>query len=168
MLACPVAIRVAKACAKEIEGYMDFVTAITAGTKALDLLKTLREIDKSFDAATWKAKVAELMSDVAEMKMALLDAREAIQGLEAEKTELMGRLRFRAEKTIVHKGWTYEILETGKPNELPLCQYCLTNGMHNRLHRTSANHFVCACPGCKTHYEARTLMYIPPRPDPPN
>ena len=48
---------------------MDLMTGIAAATKALEALKAIREIDKSLDAATWKAKVAELMGSVADMKL---------------------------------------------------------------------------------------------------
>jgi hypothetical protein len=56
---------------------MDLMTGIAAATKALVALKAIREIDKSLDAATWKAKVAELMGSVADMKLALIDANDS-------------------------------------------------------------------------------------------
>jgi hypothetical protein len=48
---------------------MDFVAAITSVTKAFEILKTMQDIDKNFDAASYKAKIAEL-------SVALADARE--------------------------------------------------------------------------------------------
>ena len=51
---------------------MDIMTAIAAGTKAIEALKGIQDLNKAYDAATWKAKVAELMSDIADMKIALI------------------------------------------------------------------------------------------------
>ena len=41
---------------------MDIMSAIAAGTKALEALKAIQDINKQYDAATWKGKVAELMN----------------------------------------------------------------------------------------------------------
>jgi len=77
---------------------MDIMTAIAAGTKALEALKAIQDINKQYDAATWKAKVAELMSDIADMKLALIDANENIRQLENENKELATKVAFKAEK----------------------------------------------------------------------
>ena len=47
-------------------------------SKGLETLKIMREIDKDFDAAAYKAKIAELMGSVADAKIALIDANEQI------------------------------------------------------------------------------------------
>ena len=57
---------------------MDIMTAIAAGTRALEVLKAVQELNKSYDEATWKAKTAELISDIADMKVALVEAHERI------------------------------------------------------------------------------------------
>ena len=61
---------------------MDIITAIAAGTKALEALKAIQDINKAYDAATWKSKVAELMSDIADMKITLIEANDQIRDLE--------------------------------------------------------------------------------------
>jgi hypothetical protein len=47
---------------------MDIMTAIAAGTRALEALKAIQDLNKRYDEATWKAKTAELISDIADMK----------------------------------------------------------------------------------------------------
>jgi hypothetical protein len=71
---------------------MDIMSAIAAGTKALEALKAIQDINKQYDAATWKGKVAELMSDIADMKLALIDANENTRQLEKEKEELVAKI----------------------------------------------------------------------------
>src|SRR5271169_1821350 len=82
---------------------MDLIVGIAAATKALEALKAIRDIDKSFDEAAWKAKVAELMGDIADMKIALVTANDTIHALEKGKKELTDKLAFKAEKTTYEK-----------------------------------------------------------------
>src|SRR6266478_2814329 len=98
---------------------MDLMTGIAAATKALEALKAIREIDKSFDTATWKAKVAELMGSVADTKLALIDANDTIRTLEKEKKDLGEKLALKAEKTIYKNGLLNEVFDTGNVAELP-------------------------------------------------
>ncbi len=63
---------------------MDIPIALTSLTKGLELLKAIREIDKNFDAATYKGKIAELMSTVADAKNALIEARHELAARDQE------------------------------------------------------------------------------------
>ena len=138
---------------------MDLMTGIAAATKALEALKAIREIDKSFDAATWKAKVAELMGSVADMKMALLTANDAIRALENDKKELTSKLIFKAEKTTYENGFLYEVFEGGNVAEFPFCQRCLTEAKYIRLARSGSGGGAAVCPGCKAIFELRSVMH---------
>jgi hypothetical protein len=137
---------------------MDIIAAISAATKALEALKAIRDIDKSFDAATWKAKVAELMSDIADMKLALIDANEQIRGLEKEKQELIEKVKFKAENTTYEHGLLYEKFEDGTIAEFPFCQHCMTAAKFVRLARTAGS-ASAICPSCKTNYDMRSVMH---------
>ena len=137
---------------------MDIITAIAAGTKALEALKTVQDINKSYDAATWKAKVAELMSDVADMKLALIEANDKIRMFEKEKDALTAKVLFKAEQTKYENGHLFEVFENGEIAEFAFCQNCLTNGKFVRIAR-SANDHSAFCPGCKSHYDIRSVMY---------
>jgi hypothetical protein len=137
---------------------MDIMSAIAAGTKALEALKAVQDINKQYDAATWKAKVAELMSDIADMKVTLIDASDQIRQLESEKKELTAKVSFKAEKTKYENGLLYEVFEDGTIAEFPFCQNCMTNGKYVRIVRApigGGSH----CPGCKAHYDTRSVMH---------
>ena len=141
---------------------IDVVAAISAGTQALNALKAVREIDKSLDEASWKAKVAELMGNVADMKMALVDAQDEMRRLEQENQKLLEQLKYRAQKTVTQRGWIYEVLEDGRPRRLPLCPYCLSKGASVQLMDSTKSFRECRCPHCKTDYETREVGYQHP------
>jgi len=63
---------------------MDLITGLSAVSQALGLVKDLREIDRGVDEASFKLKLAEIGSALADAKIALADAKERIAGLESE------------------------------------------------------------------------------------
>jgi hypothetical protein len=136
---------------------MDLMTAIAAGTKALEALKAIQDIDKSLDAATWKAKVAELMVSIADMKLALVDANDTIHTLEREKNEFREKLAFKADRTVYENGLLYEVFANGEVAELPFCQRCWTEGKFIRLSRATS--YTAQCAGCKTTFDYRSVMH---------
>ena len=103
-------------------------------------------------------KVAELMSDVADMKLALIDANENNRHLEKEKEELAAKLAFKAEKTKYENGFLYEVFEDETVAEFPFCQNCMTNGKFVRIIR-GPDGSAAMCPGCKTAFDTRSVMY---------
>jgi hypothetical protein len=135
---------------------MDIMTAIAAGTRALEAVKAVQELNKSYDEATWKAKTAELISDIADMKVALVEAHERIRQLQNQNETLQDQLTFKAEKTKYLKGWRYEIFDDDTVADFPFCQRCETEGKFVRIVRglgSTAN-----CPGYKGTYDLRSVM----------
>jgi len=57
---------------------MDIATALSLLSNATGVVKDLREIDKGFDLAALKAQMANLYGTLADVKIALSDARETI------------------------------------------------------------------------------------------
>lgn len=57
---------------------MDIATGLTLLAQATGIVKDLRSIDKSFDLAVLKSQMAELYGTLADVKIALSDAREVI------------------------------------------------------------------------------------------
>ena len=71
---------------------MDISAGLTLIGQALGVVKGLREIEKGFDAAALKAQMAELYSALADVKMALTDARETIFGRDRVIKELQDKI----------------------------------------------------------------------------
>jgi hypothetical protein len=139
---------------------LDIITAIAAGTKALEALKAIQDINKAYDSATWKSKVAELMSDIADMKIALIEANDQIRDLEKANDALTKMVTFKAEHTINKNGFCYEVFDDSQVSHLPFCQYCMTSGKYVRISHSPMG-ASSICPSCKTHYDTRRIMYQP-------
>jgi hypothetical protein len=86
---------------------MDFIGAIAAATKALEGLKLLRGLEKAFDEASFKLQIAEITSDLADLKVALVEAKSEAAEKDAEISRLRHEFAFRAENTIESKGFRY-------------------------------------------------------------
>lgn len=70
---------------------MDIAAGLSLLSQATSIVKNLREIDKSFDVAAIKSQMAELYSTLADVKIALSDAREAIHDRDLKIKELQGK-----------------------------------------------------------------------------
>ncbi|MEO8758830.1 MAG: hypothetical protein ABI398_13900 [Devosia sp.] len=71
---------------------MDIATGLALLAQATGIVKDLREIDKSFDAAALKAQMADLYGALADVKIALSDARDAIHERDQKIKELEGKI----------------------------------------------------------------------------
>jgi hypothetical protein len=133
---------------------MDIPVVLTTLSKSLEALKAIRDIEKDFDAASYKAKIAELMNSVADAKIALTDAPDEIAAKENEIARLKEGLKFREEHTTIVRGRRYEKGSNGKPIGMPFCERCDTvDGLLIRIAVTSSNYeSVAICPQCKANY----------------
>ncbi len=103
---------------------MDLVGGITAVKLAVDLAKDLRSIDKSVDEATYKLKLADLPSALADTQLALTDAKLQLAELESKlKTATQGDVcpvcregRLMVVRTDRHDTWTEVEFHTTKCN----------------------------------------------------
>lgn len=84
---------------------MDLIAGLSAAQQAIGIVKSLRDIERDLDSATYKAQMAELYSGLADVKMALTDAQTQLH----EKDQAIRLL----EETI-------KALKTGEA--CPMCQ----------------------------------------------
>jgi hypothetical protein len=69
---------------------MDIMTGLSALTQALNVANWLRGIEKEFDAAEFKMKIADLYSSLAEAKM---DAKTEMDNKQAEIAALLDQFQ---------------------------------------------------------------------------
>lgn len=74
---------------------MDIIGALTVASQSVKLAKDLKDLERELDAATYKAKMAELYSNLADIKMALTDATELLHEKDAEIKRLKAELTAR-------------------------------------------------------------------------
>ncbi len=126
---------------------VDFVTAFATASQALKLVQDLRGIEKAFDAAELKLKIADLTGALADLKMTLTEARDEIQSKKEEIKFLEEQLLLVAE-TIEANGYKYRKGLDGTPAGHAFCPVCQQKeGMLIQLVTgPERNEF---CPNCK-------------------
>jgi len=102
---------------------MDFIGAMATATKAIEGLKLLRGLEKSFDEASLLT-IADLTTNLADLKIALGEAKSEAAEKDAEISRLKNEFAFRAENTIESEGFRYEKSSDGKPQGMPFCTRC--------------------------------------------
>ncbi|MEP0518543.1 MAG: hypothetical protein ABJO09_01100 [Hyphomicrobiales bacterium] len=131
---------------------MDLMTAISATTAALGLVKELRAIDTQIDQAELKLKLAEIIGAMADAKLALVDATEVIQGKDSEIEKLTKFLAFRTDNIVRQHGMYYD-KEDDEPRGWPYCTMCFESGSSIKLaeDRSKAG-LPLTCPKCKSSF----------------
>ena len=122
---------------------MDLMTGLSALSTATDLVKKLRDIERSSDEAAFKLAIAELQENLADAKTALSEARVTI----SEKTEEIKELEKKVKE-----------LESGET-----CPVCLVGNLktvtvtpHKQFGKfgVQKKHLACSNDGC-SHKESR-------------
>lgn len=133
---------------------MDIMTALSATSKAIDFARLLQSIDKELSVAEMKAKTAELLATLADVKLALVETRETLASKDNEIAELRKAFAFREENTVVVSGERFEKDSKGGPQGMPFCNRCeVVDGRFIRLAETHGkNGYIAMCPQCKADY----------------
>jgi hypothetical protein len=142
---------------------MDIMTGLSAVTQALNVANWLRGIEKEFDAAEFKLKVADLYSSLAEAKMALADAKTEMDTKQAEIEALLAQFQVRA-ATVENNGYKYERGPDGKPVGYAFCPVCESNGKMIRTTYSGGNRYDVCCPRCKAIYRGVSHFPYPQAP----
>ena len=114
---------------------MDLMQGLSAISAGLGIVKELRDLDQSVDEATFKLKLAELTSSLADAKFALVDAKERSTELENQISELTD-------------GTHCPICRTGRINVVKNEQ-ALTSGVE---------HHYCECQNPECEYKSTKLF----------
>jgi hypothetical protein len=133
---------------------MDFITAIASVTKGLEVLKVMRDIDKNFDAASYKGQIAELTAALADAKRDLVDAWDEVASREKEIERLKAAFRLRGENTVVARGLRFEKSSDSSPVGMPYCKRCETmDGILIQLASIRGKEgYKAVCPQCKADF----------------
>lgn len=139
---------------------MDIVSGIGAVTSALTIAKTLRGIEKTYDEATYKAHVADLINSLTDAKLAMADAKEALAGKDKEIERLKASFEAKAALVNGDRGYSYLTDDGGNPIGYPVCPKCeQVNGriIQTKEHENSGK---SRCPACSDVYSP-VVCYLP-------
>ena len=136
---------------------MDIAAGLAAAGQAMTILKGLRELDKSYDQVALKGQIVDLMDQVLEIRIALQDAKEALQKKDDEIAGLLAANDLKG-ATVFHRGYRYPEMpgEPGNPSGRPFCLRC--EQADGKLIGTTSNPNGrgVACPECKSAYHDAT------------
>jgi hypothetical protein len=135
----------------------DIPIAITAINNAINLVSYLRGVERVYDVAEYKLKVAELMTTLAEVKAALADAQAEDLAKDSEIKRLKTFLARRDAETIEHKGYRYKKGASGRPQGHAYCPVC--EAKEGILIATARLSNSDVCPKCKASFHAHVFGY---------
>jgi len=143
---------------------VDIVTAVSALSSSIALVREIRDAKVSLDQAELKSRMAELYSSLADAKMALADAQQALRDKDVEIEKLRNAFVFK-EKTVRFGGVSYEAGQDGKPIGDPFCPRCETRGDFHRIRdrQMKTGGWERYCPNCKSEYARLTVFLYPPK-----
>lgn len=124
-------------------------TILSSVKAATDIAKFISGADLSLEKAEMKMKVAELISCLADTKIATAEINDIIRQKDDKIKELEEAFALK-QKLKLYKDAYYEMNERGIPLGHPYCAHCweASNiGIH--LHSSHPNQI---CPHCKTKY----------------
>lgn len=103
---------------------MDIVSGIGAVTSALGIAKTLRGIEKTYDEATYKAQVADLINALTDAKLAMAEAKEDLAGKDKEIERLKASFEQRGNLYDGPGDYKFFTGDDGMPRGYPICPHC--------------------------------------------
>lgn len=131
---------------------MDFMTGLAAVGKALEIVKSLREVEVKSNDAAFKLQVADLYTALADAKIALAEAKEQAGEQEREIKRLKD-IQAKQMPTVSYNSYTFGIDENGKSIGRPFCPICEQECGHQiQLVRSLGPGRSDACPRCKAIY----------------
>jgi hypothetical protein len=132
---------------------MDIAAGIAAATAAMKAVQALKELDASFDKAKHRSEMAMLLTQIADVKLALVDARELHFAKDAEIADLKRVLEVRDEGLVVGPyRYRASVSRPGRHVGFPYCPRC--EAVDKRLILTHRNPVGrgCICPQCRAVY----------------
>ena len=134
---------------------MDIMSGLNALNSALSAIKAVRDIEKGVDEATFKVTIAEAYQNLADVKMALVEAHDERETLNREIERLKKNWSFSSE-LVECQGFKFRQNADGQPIGEAFCSVCETND-NEYFHVTPSKGLIeFTCPNCKT------IFYQPP------
>lgn len=141
---------------------MDILAGLAAAKQAVDIARTIRDLDNALDQVALKSQIIDLMDKLNDVRSALQDAQDTLRERTAAIEQLKNDLAIR-EKLVERNGFKYRESKevAGEPAGFPFCIRC--DHVDHRLipNVTRLMGAGTVCPQCKTEY--KTGFRIPER-----
>jgi len=140
--------------------------AIAAVSQAVDVVKGMRAVEKSFDAATYKIQIADLMTALSDAKMELLAARDAATAKDAELERLKMTLASQDELVDGRGGFKYRANAERQPSGLPICPTCEQRDGRITFTIKDDSPRKVRCPVCASRFDGVAIYATKPANEP--
>ncbi len=117
----------------------------------------IKDIEKDFDKADFKLKIAELSGNLADSHLALIEAQQKIESMSVEISELKKNFENRDELIEIN-GFEYTRQEGDKPVGTPFCPHCMNYGKRRKLYKTKNATRPTHCHECKGDFHATIYL----------
>lgn len=127
---------------------MDWTAALGSLSTALGVAKAIKEIDSAYDKAAYKVQIAELMSSLADVKIAVVEGQEELRAKDSEIARLTAALANKS--ALVDGPGGYKWIDNGNGLRLgyPVCPSCLEADGRQVLLKQSGGVPSGKCPRC--------------------
>ena len=139
---------------------VDPTAVITSVTAALKATRAWRDVEKAFEAAGFRAQLADVIDALTDAKLALADAKEQQAAKDIEIVRLKKTIDDRQLLVSGDGGYKYAVGDKGVPLGFPVCPKC--DQIDGRLIHLVQDGDVkqAKCPACATQYNPATC-YLP-------
>jgi DNA repair exonuclease SbcCD ATPase subunit len=135
---------------------VDIASGIAAVGQAISITKSLRELEKSYDAALYKSRIVELLEALIEAKSTLADAKLTIEEKEREIESLRSAFGESAHLERGDGDYRYKVDDQGHKVGFPICPKCeATAGKIVQL-KQDVNYRKAKCPVCDASFSPVT------------
>jgi hypothetical protein len=132
---------------------VDIASGLSTAAHAFKLISDLRGIQKSFDEAEWKLKVAELNGAIADLKNTLVDAKEALNAKD-EELKFLKKNFLILKETVEVGGFLFDKKPDGTPTGHAYCTVCTQKeGYMFHLTQSMKAGRLEECPNCKATFQ---------------
>lgn len=139
-------------------GFDALGAALQSINASVELVKALSSASGAVERAELKLKLANIMTDLAEAKLALAEGLEERNRLDAQIAELVEALRLK--ETVVRKFDAYYAVADDGPTGDPYCSRCweATNRLYHLISAQRGDTF-SSCAVCHSKYPKRTTPF---------
>ena len=139
---------------------MELLSGLSAINAAIGIGKSVVQADQALDTATLKSKLADMMIELSNAKLAQL---ELIEKLEVASKEVQRLTTSESEITALklNDGYHFQSDDDGNPLGWPCCPKCLEGEKRISKLVQDGDEVSAKCPRCDTHFRPVTSFVAP-------
>lgn len=137
---------------------IDIATLLSSTTAAIGVAKAVSEVKGIYDQADLKLKMAEIVSTLADVKIALVEAGSESKAKDEEIARLKQAFIYSGTTVELH-GWQFPATKHGEAYGTPFCPKCIEkDGRFMVLRQVGHGYADVACPLCSTKYHCNVTQ----------